>query len=122
MDLEADFVTTAREVISQLRGRGKPTRVHNYDGRTVEGWTIGQNSYSTDRRVGTPDWEENWGQGFTVMTPDASFFEVGFYATESRAGVDRTEYVRPIPISNFVGTSGKPFSKWKSELERLPYK
>ncbi len=124
MDFEQDFLATVQEVVQQLVGRGIAPSTFTFDGQTIQGWVI--DSTSHDDLKGSPGsggyWEEYWDRGQWVLRDDSTFWECGFWGSEASTGKkEREEWMRAIPLSRFVGSEGKPFSKWKAKLERLPY-
>lgn len=122
MDYEADFRETVRSTVALLLARGKRPGDYTYDGGTVTGWIVERSSYSTEAMAGTSSMEERWGHTYTILATDASFWEVGEDRTESMTRKTQTQSRRRLDSSRFVGTTGKPFSRMKATLERLPYR
>lgn len=125
MDFEEDFLQTVRDTVSALKRRGVPPRTFTANGQSITGWSVASNSH--DENKGNPGsggyWEEYWDRSDTVLAADGSFWECGFWASEASGGKkEREEFLRPVPVSQFVGNTGQPFSKWKADLERLPYR
>jgi len=128
MDYEEDFLQTVRETLAVLKHRGKDARTWSDDkGNTVVGWSIEYQGYHDEilpnSREGQNFWKETWGHSDVILATDGSFWKHSFTGEESANYPEGriTNHIWPLEISYFVGSEGKPFSKAKEELERLPY-
>lgn len=133
MDYEGDFLAAVASVTATLRSRGKEPRDLTYDGKTVRGWVLETTHHSektdippSSRSALDFHIEEYTENGYRVLAEDGTFWEVSRWHHEigngSGGSVDSGQRCQQLPLSFFVGTEGKPFEKWKAELERLPYK
>ena len=128
MDYEADFLQTVRETLAVLKRRGKDARTWSDDkGNTVTGWSIENQNYHDEifpnSRDGQNFWKETWGHSDVILATDGSFWQHSFSGEESANYPEgrTTEHISTLEIRYFVGSEGKPFSKAKEKLERLPY-
>lgn len=125
LDFEEDFLQTVRDTIATLNRRGVAATTFTANDQSITGWSVASNSQDQDKGDPTSGgyWEEYWHRSNTVLATDGTFWECGFWAEKSSTGRDeREEFLRQLNLSQFVGDTGKPFSKWKSELERIPYR
>lgn len=125
MDLEQDFLNTAAETVAALKWRNNPPRTWTSDdGRTIHGWQFDGTSYGPDVK-GNPGrgwWRESWGSTSWILTVDGEFWEHSFSGQDEEGKeTELLNGLRPMPQGYLVGSSGKPFSKIKGQIERLPY-
>ena len=124
MDYEEDFLQTVRETLAVLKRRGKETETWSaHEGNTVTGWGISTGYFSDKDEEGRTYYREISRAWTVILAADGSFWWHQFETEESERYPDGhlTSYIKPLEISYFVGSEGKPFSKAKEELERLPY-
>lgn len=128
MDYQEEFEKTAVDTAACLLRRGSTGQRWSLDdGTSVKGWTIASDNYREEilPTKGSSYWKEAWGTSAKILATDGTFWEYRVsYLQSSNLGsqTQKTESLRKIPPSSFVGSQGKPFSRWKAELERLPYK
>lgn len=125
MDFEADFLETVKSAVAKMLRDGKATSSESDDeGLTIKGWVVSTSSRPSET-VGNPGkgwWKESWGNSALILSTDGEFWDYHF------SGVD--EHEKPTALYNvltrresryLVGNAGKPFSKIKAQIERLPY-
>ncbi|TFC19891.1 hypothetical protein [Cryobacterium sp. MDB2-10] len=127
MDLEEDFYETVKATVATLIRKGKPTSTWTDDeGHEVTGWMVGHGSSHSPAIKGNPGqgwWEETWGNSCQILDTTGVFWEYSFYGVESSSHPQAilSKSLRASPSSYLVGAAGKPFSRKKAEIERLPY-
>lgn len=117
VNYESDFWDAVRNSIDLLKAKGVPTTLFtSSNGHSLQGWLVERWPENTDGvgPGGTP--LERW-HTEVVLSEDGKFH---LYSVEWTYGEGETRSLQP--HSELVGWEGKPFSKVKEQIERLPYR
>lgn len=125
MDLEQEFLKTASETVAALIRRNSPPQTWTSDdGKTIQGWRFDGTSYGPEV-TGNPGrgwWRESWGSTSWILTVEGEFWEHSFSGQDEQGKeTELSNGLRTMPQGYLVGSSGKPFSKVQSQIERLAY-
>ncbi len=126
-DLEDAFRETVRETLAALQARGKPMdRWNSSDGKTIVGWRLGFDTSYGPTIKGNPAADGGKRSGAALATSsDKTASSTITASAASKAATtlhsDDGNHQTVIPGGRAGWIHGKPFSKMKAMLERLPY-
>lgn len=125
MDFEEDFGEAVNIALSSLKRKDKEPQSWTADnGHSIVGWRFDGTSFNEMK--GNPGngnwWKETWIRCDYILAVDGKFWIYQVDATEEYRQPDYScNSLREMPPHYLVGSTGKPFSKAKGQIERLPY-